>query len=223
MKKTSRRNFAKTMTAALAAAPVAFLTKTDARAQTPGKGAQARQSREQTRFHQDTPPPIEILDGSLIVESAEAFDETGSFLYTLKSDPVIEHIRVIADNGDKIYEDLDASEVTGGGDVTSSIIDIVLVNDENVRSNVNITGGVKIGADKFFQIKSDKKLKKDNNNQKKRRKFKYDHEGNGNNKRIRIESIEITNVRGRKTKFTASPTGTGDDFLPDEFRILIWR
>jgi hypothetical protein len=221
MKTTSRRNFARTMTAALAAAPVALLTKTGARAQTPSKGAEVRPSREQIRFHQDTPPPIEILDGSLIVESADEFDETGSYLYTLKIDPVIEHIRVIADNGDKIYEDLDASEVTTGGDVTSSIIDIVVVNEDNVRSNVNITGGVKIGADRFFQIKSDKRLKKDN--QKKRRKFKYDHEGNGGNKRVRIESIEITNVHGRKTKFTASPTRTGDDFIPDEFRILIWR
>ena len=136
---------------------------------------------------------------------------------------MIEHIRVIADNGDKIYEDLAASEVATGGEVKSSILDIVVVNEDGVRSNVKITGGVKVGADKFFQIKSDKKLKKANQNQTKRRKFKYDHEGNGNSKRVRIESIEITNVYDRKTKFTASPTGTGDDFIPDEFRILIWR
>ena len=109
MKKTSRRNFAKTMTAALAAAPVALVSKTEAGAQTPDKRRRVGSSSESVRFHQDTPPPIEILDGSLIVESADAFGGTETVL-TLKSAP-IEHIRVIADNGDKLYEDLEASEV----------------------------------------------------------------------------------------------------------------
>ena len=220
MKKTSRRNFAKTMTAALAAAPVAFLPKTDARAQTPSKGAQVRSSKDQARFHQDTPPPIEILDGSLIVESADGFGGTETVL-TLKSAP-IEHIRVIADNGDKLYEDLEASEVDPStGAVTSSTIDIVVINDVGVRSKVNIVGGVKIGADKFLQITSEKKIKF-KSKQKKRRKFRYEHEGNGG-KDVHIESIEITNVRGRKTKFTVTPSGTGDDFVGEDFRILIWR
>lgn len=219
MKKTSRRNFAKTMTAALAAAPVALVTRTDAKAQTPGKRAQVRSSEEQPRFHQDTPPSLQILDGSLIVESEDEFTETGT-VYTLKSAP-IEHIRVIADNGDKLYEDLDASEVDSGtGDVTSSTIDIVVINEDKVRSNVKVVGGVKIGPDKFLQITSDKKLKKSKH--KKRRKFKYEHEGNAG-KDVHIESIEITNVRGRKTKFTVTPSGTDENFIGEDFRILIWR
>jgi hypothetical protein len=198
MKKTSRRNFAKSIMAAAAAAPVALSTKAAASAQS----------------HQDTPPPIQILDGSLIVESMEEFTETtpGSrFQYTLTTDPLIEHIRVISDNGDKIYEDLEASAGT-----ISSAIELVWVNEDK-----NATGTVKISGGSVFKIDSDKKL--DKSSQKKRRKFKYEHPGNGNNKRIRIESIEITNVRGRKTKITAFPTGSGDNFLPEEFRILIWR
>jgi hypothetical protein len=201
MKKTSRRNFAKTMMAALAAAPVALLTKTAASAQA----------------HQDTPPPIQILDGSLIVESAEEFTETTGTrnLYKLTTHPVIEHIRVIADTGEKLYEDLSASEVTSSG-IKSSIIDIVWIDeDKNATGNVKITGG------SVFQIDSDKRLGK--SSQKKRRKFKYEHPGNASNKRIRIESIEITNAHDRKTKFTATTTATGDQFVPDEFRILIWR
>jgi hypothetical protein len=197
MKKTSRRNFAKSIMAAAAAAPVVLSTKTAASAQT----------------HQNTPPPIQILDGSLMVESMEEFTETtGSrFKYTLTNDPLIEHIRVISDNGDKIYEDLEASAGT-----ISSAIELVWVNEDK-----NATGTVKISGGSVFQIDSDKKLGK--SSQKKKRKFKYEHPGNGNNKRIRIESIEITDVRGRKTKITAFPTGNGDDFLPEEFRILIWR
>jgi hypothetical protein len=210
MKKTSRRDFAKKMTTAVAVAPFVLSKNTAASADTSSKDAYVRPP---IQAHQDTPPPIEILDGSLIVESAEEFSETAGarFLYKLTSDPFIEHIRVLADNGDKIYEDLNASNGT-----TSSKIEIVWINeDKNTTGNVIITGG------SVFQIDSDKKL--DKNTHKKRRKFKYEHRGVGGGKRIRIESIEITNANGRKAKFTATPTGTADGFLPDEFRILIWR
>ena len=213
MKKTSRRSFAKTITAALAAAPVALLTKTAGSAQTPSKQTRVGPSGQDIFQHQDTPPGLEILDGSLIVESTEEFAETAGtrFLYKSTTDTSIEHIRVIADSGEKLYEDLYATE-----DGISSSIEIVWINeDKNVSGNVKITGGT------VFQIDSDKKLGK--NPQKKRRKFKYEHPGQGGGKRIRIESIAITNARGRKTTFTATPTDTGDNFIPDEFRILIWR
>jgi hypothetical protein len=213
MKTTSRRNFAKAITAALAAAPVALLTTTAESAQTSSKRAQVGPSVQKIFQHQDTPPALEILDGSLIVESTEEFVETSGtrFLYKSTTDTSIEHIRVIGDSGEKLYEDLYATE-----DGISSSIEIVWINeDKNVTGNVKITGGT------VFQIDSDKKLGK--SSQKKRRKFKYEHPGQGGGKRIRIESIAITNAHGRKTTFTATPTDTGDQFVPDEFRILIWR
>jgi hypothetical protein len=216
MKKTSRRNSAKTKRAAA----VALSTKSAAKAQTRTKDTHDREFPEAMYHHQDTPPSIEILDGSLIVESTEVFDESGNY-YTLKTDPVIKHIRVLAANSDKIYEDIYASEVTRAR-VRSSVIDIVVANEDGDRSTVNVKGGVTSGDDRVFQIKSDKKLNKAARPQKKRRRFKYDHEGN-RDKEVRIESIEITNVRGGKTKFTAAPTGRGDDFISDEFRIMIWR
>ena len=212
MKKTSRRNFAKTMTVALAAAPVALLTQSCANGQTPDKRAQGGPSVQSVLTHQDTPPGLEILDGSLIIESLTDLDETQGtrFLYKSTTDKLIHHIRVVSDAGDKLYEDLYASEGN-----TSSRIEIIWVNeDKNETGNVIFTGGT------VFQIDSDKRL--DKSTQKKRRKFKFEHKGSGNNKRLRIESIEITNARGRKTKFTATPTMTGDDFIPDEFRILVW-
>jgi hypothetical protein len=132
MKKTSRRDFAKTMTAAVAAAPLVLSTKTDANGQT----RRTAQATEKIFQHQDTPPPIEILDGSLIIESLDEFSETSGtrYAYKLGSGTSIEHVRVIADNGDKIYEDLDASG-------SLSRIEIVWINeDKNATGNLIITG-----------------------------------------------------------------------------------
>lgn len=221
MEKTSRRNFAKTMTAALAAVPAALVTNACAGGQTPSESPKSGPSTQGILNHQDTPPMFEILDGSLIFESQDDLTESSSgsdFFYKSSSTQTIDHIRVIADTGDKMYEDLDAS-ATG----KSSIIVVHWINeDKNVEGDVIITG-VDNGAG-VFQIKSDKKLKK-HPNQLKRRKFKWEHEGQGggSGKRIRIESVAITNSYGRKTTFSATPTGNGNDFVPDEFRILIWR
>lgn len=196
MKENSRLSFAKTIIAALAAVPIALVMSASASGQ----------------MHQDTPPTLQILDSSLIIESGDDLAETssgGRFFYRNSTNPKIDHIRVITDNGDKIYEDLDA-------DGPLSKIVITWINeDKDTTGDVIITGGT------VFQISSDKKL--DKTSQPKRRKFKFEHKGQGNGKRIRIESIEITNKFGRKTTFAAAPTGTGSAFLPDEFRILVWR
>ncbi|MDX6531952.1 MAG: hypothetical protein QOH41_4242 [Blastocatellia bacterium] len=206
MKKTSRRSLGRQLTPAKAAVPVASLAMN-----TGAEGPTAQQNLPAIRnnfYHQDTPPPIEIIDGSLIVESDEQFNESNPsrFLYQGIARPKIAHIRVIQDNGDKIYEDLNAD---------SSVIQIVWINeDKNATGNVIITDG------NVFQIDSDKTLK--HSPVKKRRSHRYDHQGGGG-KRIRIESIEITNPRGGTTKFIATKTGTGDNFISDEFRLLIWR
>lgn len=211
MKKTSRRNFAKQLTGVLAALPVAVL------ASAPGAGAQSKEQakpravrpRDILTSH-NTPPPLVIADGSLIIESDDPFIETslggGRFSYKGNGRPKISHIRVFQDNGDKIYEDLEDD---------TPRIDIFWKNeDDNASGQVTITGGA------TFLINSDKNFRRDA--VKKRRPHKYDHQGGGA-KRIRIHSIEITNSRGAKATFTAAPTGTGDSFIPDDFRILIWR
>jgi hypothetical protein len=214
MEKTSRRDFAKTMSAALAAVPALLVTNACAGGQSSSEGTKSGTSTQSILHHQDTPPELQIMDGSLIIESSEEFTETTGTrnLYKSMTKTFIHQIKVLGDSGEKIYEDRYANDGT-----TSSSIEIVWINeDKNATGNVIITGGGSV-----FQIDSDKKLDKDT--QKKRRKFKYDHKGPGGGKRIRIESIEITNARGLKTRFTATPTGTADAFLPDEFRMLIWR
>lgn len=214
MKKTSRRDFAKTMTAALAAVPAALVTSACAGGQSSSERTQSGPSTQAVLNHQDTPPTFEIVDGSLIFESLDDLAETPSgsdFFYKASSKHSIEHIKVITDSGEKIYEDMHA-DATG----TSSEIVVHWKNeDKNAEGDVVISGGT------VFQIKSDKKL--DKNSQFKRRKFKFEHKGQGNGKRIRIESVAITNSYGRKTTFAATPTGDGNDFIPDEFRILVWR
>ena len=217
MNKTSRRSFGKRVTGALVALPIASL------ATTPGASAQTGNQPKtpgprpvEIESMHDTPPPVLISDGSLIIESDQQFNESGGgqnpFLYTGTGRPKIGHIRVIQDNGDKIYEDLNADTPV------SSIIDIEWINeDKDTRGHMVITGGSE------FKIESDKEIRRQAQAVKKKRMHKYDHQGVGPNKRIRIESIEITNPRLAKTKFTAMPTGTADTFLPDEFRILIWR
>lgn len=65
MKKTSRRTFAKSMTAALAAAPVALAFKTDAHGQGPQKATTVEPSPQRIFNHQDTPPPVIFEEGSL--------------------------------------------------------------------------------------------------------------------------------------------------------------
>jgi hypothetical protein len=68
MKKTSRRDFAKTMTAALAAAPVALSTSAAAKAQTPGRPAQTPISPQRILNHQNTPPDLILEQGSLKID-----------------------------------------------------------------------------------------------------------------------------------------------------------
>jgi hypothetical protein len=213
MKKTSRRNFGKQLTGALAALPVAVL------ATSPGASAQRKEQAKSRAIRpvdiltsHNTPPPLVIADGSLIVESDQELTESGGganpFLYTGVGSPDIGHIRVLQDNGDKIYEELEVN--------TRQIEISWRDEDNNVGGPLIITGG---GI--HFQIKSDKELKHQPV-KKKKRKHEYKHHAGGGTKEIRIESIAITNSRGAKTTFTAAPIVPGA-FTPDGFRILIWR
>jgi len=68
MKKTSRRHFAKTMTAALAAAPVALSVSAAANAQTPDGRAQTPISPQRILNHQNTPPDVILEQGSLKID-----------------------------------------------------------------------------------------------------------------------------------------------------------
>jgi hypothetical protein len=213
MKKTSRRKFGKQLTTALAILPAAALVNQPAFGQKPevrkSLGADVRTSH-------NTPPDVVVSEGSLNIESHDPFRETpvgnGKFDYAASGMPQITHIRVLQDNGDKIYEDIEG------------ITREVRINwEDNVNSQIE--GTMKILNDSgTFKIKSDKQLQGPGNAPPaSHRRFKYGHPGNPN-RRMRIRSIDIVNESGLTTTFTAPTTAdTQNEFMPHEFRILIWR
>lgn len=216
--KTSRRSFTKTIAAAIASIPVFSAVVAEGKqghaADTlQDKSGVNRTSPQGIKTH-DTPPPVEISDGSLRIDINENIGSpdqaNGRFVYRLSQRPHIEHIRVLKGNGDKIYEDLTAER---------SSIDI------EWRSDTPPVGGVlKIRGGNFFEIDSDQRFPAAQAGPG-RRQFRYQHGGpsSGAARRFRIESVEITDPTGAKTRFSARPTGTGDNFLGEEYRILVWR
>jgi hypothetical protein len=113
MKKTSRRNFGKQITCALAALAVASLvTMSEVRGQDKKPQKSSTPSPQEILTSHDTPPPVTIMDGSFIVEIPKAlFDETegnsgqpkkyklmvaGKKLY-------LAHIKVVDGSGEILY------------------------------------------------------------------------------------------------------------------------
>src|SRR5689334_676501 len=110
MEKTSRRSFGKLMTGALAALPVVSATT--------NTNAKARAEREESpivmydnRYHENTPPPVEIAEGSFSVliktkTTTKPLVETGTgpFLYQGKveghSDNNFETIKILHGSGE---------------------------------------------------------------------------------------------------------------------------
>lgn len=217
MKKTSRRNFGKRMAGALAALPVAALaTEQQAVAQGQNKvGPRATGGLDILTSH-NTPPDVVVSEGSLNIESDDPFVETpaggGAFDYAGHGEPRMTHIRVLQDNGDKIYEDIEG------------ITREVRITWED--DNPNPGDGVMriLNESGTFKIKSDRQLQGPGNSPAaSHRRNKYGHPGNPN-RRVRIRSIEITNASGMTTIFKApSLADTGNEFVPHEFRVLIWR
>ena len=214
MKRTSRRKFGKQLTTALATLPAAALVNQSALGQRSNVNKSAA---EDVRTSHNTPPDVLVSEGSLNIESHDPFAETpaggGTFDYALSGVPQITHIRVLQDNGDKIYEDIEG------------ITREVRINWED--NNASPQGGtVRVFNDSGkFKINSDKQLQGPGANPPpaSHRRFKYGHPGNPN-KRMRIRSIDITNAAGMTTTFTApSQADTQNEFMPHEFRILIWR
>jgi hypothetical protein len=215
--KPTRRRFTKTIAAAIASTPfISSLSSTEGKTrgpETPQKKSVPKRPQRKAIVTHNTPPPVEISDGSLRVEIDEQFGPpeqvSNRFSYRLTNNRHIEHIRVLRGNGDKIYEDLEAE-----GSV---------INVEWKSETPQLSGIIKIeGGDDYFEVQTDRPLQAPQNGTA-RRPHRYHHPGppSGPTRRIRIESIEITNFAGAKIKFTAPPPI--NDFLPEEYRILVWR
>jgi hypothetical protein len=223
MKKTSRRNFGKQLSGAIAAAAVTSLvakgdklSKDEQRPKTPS---------EQKGFRtHDTPPPLEFDNGSLVVENAIEFNSTGlngnrrEYRMNPRTGMVIApaHIRILDGNGeelkylnDKAAKYLIVIELRdANGDPASSMI-------INARSTAN--------QDKFvIDVESNKTLQLGNqgNNDKptsRKRTRRYRHSAAAN---MSMYKITVRDLATNDDKFTLMPRT-----LPsrgDDLRIMVW-
>jgi hypothetical protein len=110
MKKTSRRNFGKQLTGALVAVPLASIAVSEsASGQRPARPR--RQALDRNIFNEhDTPPPVMVGEGSLIVETTHAFGNSVPVGALRKRHYVadyslyaIAHIKIVDGSGEMLY------------------------------------------------------------------------------------------------------------------------
>ena len=231
MKKTSRRNFGKQLTGAIATLPLAAIvsSKTEARSPLRTRSASVG-SLVDERYHENTPPPIELVDGSFAIHiktlpttTAQPLTRTGSghsWVYKGKldtsSDNNIEHIKILHGSGESVFRDVEAS---------GSVITIELQDENDGR-----VGTLTVFGDRdFFQVASfgygsgnaDGQLVWTHENGKPHHKHHFTHQGGPGNKEFRITGIRITKG-GATTLNLALPPVSGTPFESQGYRILVW-
>lgn len=219
MKKTSRRTFGKQLAGALAALPTAALVTS-----TVGQPRKGRQRREEIKNHENTPPPIDIQDGSFTIKAKtrtanHPLAETGSgpFTYRGKIFPTngenaIEHIRVFRGNGDRFYRD---------GSAEGSVVTIQLKDENDVLVDTLVFSSVVINGDDFLQIVSNTQMAPSSRPGRKHRHF-LEHRGGAGNRDFRITSIRITKGGSTRLNHTLPPVSADHPFEPQGLRVLIW-
>jgi hypothetical protein len=152
MKKTSRRNFGKQLTGALAALPI--VAAIDVSGQRPN--VQRTQKVEFFREH-DTPPPVLLGEGSLTVETSHPFGNsapasTGRHRHIVPDYQALQlaHIKVVDGSGEMLYRNdmprtaeirvllSDGDEVKIGVESQNFYID--LLNDKDLGNAQNQNG-----------------------------------------------------------------------------------
>jgi hypothetical protein len=200
MKKTSRRKFGKQLTGALAALPVAAMAmEQHASAQDQKKAPTRATSAQSITTSHNTPPDLVISEGSLHFESFYPFTPPAMggqppFRYVSSGRAEMGHIRVLQDNGDKIYEDIEGE---------TQKVKIVWEDDAGPQQDRELV----FAADgSNFVVTSDQRFNVPNGTPAAaHRRYKFNHPG-------------------MITAFTAPPpSATGNEFMPHEFRVLIWR
>jgi len=227
MTRTSRRNFGKLMAGAMATVPIASLVESnDVLAQSKAKSDEVL--REDIRYHENTPPPIEMLDGSFffVIKTPNAtkpLDESGSgpFVYKGKiagsSDNNIEHIKILHGSGEWIYRDLEA---------VGSTITIELQDYDNGRSGTLTVSGdgpaFQVVSQGYGPGNANGKLNWTHDSGRPHHKHKFSHQGGPGNKDFRITSIKITKGGPTTLNFVLPAVSSSAPFESQEYRILIW-
>jgi hypothetical protein len=208
-KKTSRRSFGKQLTGAVAAISIASLAckgeEKSEETQTKGPLVQAK------KITHDTPPPTEIVDGSLAVESYVDFGnptaQGNRWQYKQSSSPKIAHIKILHGSGDMIYRNLSADGCT---------IRLDWKDKDGTTDYLKISGNQTV-----FMIDCDKRMNPGRTG-KKHRPYRWDHPGNS--KDFRIESIKVSDSAGNTLfQVTAPPPPSPPDVIPEEYKVMIWH
>lgn len=227
MKKTSRRSFGKSVAAALAAIPVATLgSESNLKAQ---KRRRSSVLLDDARSHENTPPPIELLDGSFSIlmktNSATApLSQSGSGLeYTYKGKVApstknsFEHIKVIHGSGEQVYRDLDASD---------SIVTVKLLdeNDDNVGDLIFscVNDEIKIKSIGYGSGPANGQLQPSYKAGRPYHKHSLTHQGGPGNKEFRVAAISVTKRGAMPLDFVLPPVSANSPFESQGFRILLW-
>jgi hypothetical protein len=222
MKKTSRRNFGKQLTGALAALPVAALGTT------PGVSAQTRDVRAPIdggwdfKSTHDTPPPIVIGAGSLIVErkgpyqNSDIVTEGGRKKHhhnpdTGKKKIFPAHIKVVDGSGEILYRNDRAREC---------LVTVLTRDGDGNSATVNAGASPIVNENQTFVIDTDSRTGFDKTNEKltsKKRDVRYRQKKVGS-KDFSIVDVKITERGDLLYKVTlANLPSSGDDF-----KVMIW-
>lgn len=216
MRRTSRRTFGKQLTGTLAALPLASLANraTGQTKETTKSGKDAK------RYHENTPPPLSIEDGSLSfsIKTDKELKETpdgDDFIYTgeISSGGNFHHIRVLHGSGKLLYQDLEAE----GSIIT---LDLQEVSAKPIGTIIlqGSASEIKVTSKPLNSGKA--KLKYDGVTGMTAKKQRYRHEGSGP-KDFRISTITIMRGDQSSQTFTA-PAEAADRPFWQEYRILVW-
>jgi hypothetical protein len=175
-------------------------------------------------FHENTPPPLLVEDGSLNISaviplapggSQNVWSYSGTIPGSQSSE--IAHIKVLHGSGNVVFMDLDAGDST----ITINLLDEV----KGAAGKLEITGGPN-----QFQIIS---TGQGNGTGKLDHtpptgtasatpKHRYTHKGGENAKAFRVVGINITKPSGQVFNLRLPLPTVANPFVSQEFRILVW-
>ena len=230
LRRTSRRAFTKTLTTAMLATPalvsLAEASPIASSLQKPKQKVAPEHGTEEAEKEHNTPPPIVIMDGSLIVErrgeyqASEVVTQGNRKYHKMNADSSFtklfpQHIKVVDGSGEILYRNDVATECV----VTLALVD---PNHTTSRAVVNAFASPIVDNRRSFVIDTDmtgnKLLRKTNEKPTStKRTTRYRHMDNGNNE-FSILDLKIT--RGADVLFSVALAD-----LPEggaELKILIW-
>jgi hypothetical protein len=219
MRRTSRRAFGKQLAGAAAAFPLASMATS---AQQSAKDQREQKaSPDEIRYHENTPPPLLIEDGSLSFSIKKNIG-TNPLRETASGDNYIyegdlygsghndfHHVRILHGSGKLLYDD--AANV------------IVLEVQEAARGKIGellfepTENQFKVTSKKFTTGNAQLRWEVSGTNTKKHR---FVHQGSGAND-FRVSTITVKKEDGSSQTFSAPVEANGRPFS-QEYRILVW-